>query len=227
MARKKSKNVRSSKNRNTAVMRVVVILALVGVFLWYLVSKFAKRGIGQSVSSALGLAPDATENIGTSIVPQGVTSVAGVHGFNNPGNITYNAQNDWYGQVGYNVRTIGGNEYKYCNFETLYAGIRALYICAKNVYERLYGIDLAQGVGATDYLTYIESMRGKVGKFYETYSGQSGTASGFTSVFAQMANSVNEPLTALCMAVYKMEAGVNYDAATMSEIAGFQYQRVF
>lgn len=228
MARKGKKTYAKS-NRKTyrnPVMYAFICLCVVGVFIWYLVKRFGKSATG-STAGALSASSLSVEGGGTSPVPQGPTAIAGVHGINNPGNITYNPLNDWYGQVGYNERTINGAIYKYCNFETLYSGIRALYICINNVFERVNGINLSDGIGTQDYLTFVSSLKGKLGKFYETYAGQSGLAANFESIFAQMANSVDKPLTALAMAVYKMEAGANYDRAVMNEVKGFQYERVF
>lgn len=228
MARRK-KNVRPSvrKGNNSSVMRVVVFLLLVALVVWYLVKVFARRIGGASASSAGGFLSNAKKGLGVEVVPQGVTQIEGLHGYNNPGNITYNAANDWQGQKGYNVRTIGGRRYEYVNFDSLYSGIRALFICVNNVYERMFGVDLATGVNGRDYLTFCEQMSPKVSEFYEEYSGTAGTGKSCESVFRSMVETTDEPLTALCMAVYRMEAGANYDVPVMDEIAKFQFQRVF
>lgn len=229
MAKRRKNNARTSfsKRGNSSVMLSLLALVLVAVFLWYLVKRFARGSFGTSVAPAGGLLSDAEKSFGVEVVPQGITQVAGVHGFNNPGNITYNPQNEWYGQVGYNIRTISGKEYQYCNFESLYAGVRALYICVRNVYERMFGVDLSTPVLASDYLTFCDNMSPRVAEFYAEYSGTPEAGKSCESVFRSMVESVDSPLTALCMAVYRMEAGANYEVSVMDEISKFQYQRVF
>ncbi|MEY1194589.1 structural protein [Providencia rettgeri] len=56
---------------------------------------------------------------------------------NNPGNIDYNPANKWQGQIGIEI---GVGKPRFCRFETVEYGIRAIYKLLQT-YQRKYGLN--------------------------------------------------------------------------------------
>ncbi|WP_275076863.1 structural protein [Providencia rettgeri] len=56
---------------------------------------------------------------------------------NNPGNIDYNSANKWQGQIGIEI---GVDKPRFCRFETVEYGIRAIYKLLQT-YQRKYGLN--------------------------------------------------------------------------------------
>jgi len=83
---------------------------------------------------------------------------------NNPGNIEFNAANDWEGQIG--VELVGG---RFAAFESMKSGVRALSILLINYYER-YGLNTVTAIinrwapsDENDTGSYIASVSNAMG----------------------------------------------------------------
>lgn len=209
------------KRFSPAVVTMLFISIVLFCLAWYAVKKFgSKRSSG--LASATGDVSSVAQeggNGGTHI-PTGLTEIEDMHGLNNPANILYNSANKWQGQIGRNRRLIGGVYYEYVNFDSLYNGVRAAFKVVRNVYQRLFNMDLSGS-------TVVDVPEANLAAFYEEYSKTPGTGATFVSLYEKYRKDVNHPLPAMVMAVYRIEKGALYDREIMDFIKHFEFNRVF
>lgn len=133
------------------------------------------------------------------------TSDDSCHGINNPGNILYDKRNNWQGQTGYNQRQIGGTEYRYCNFDTMENGLRALQILIEKK-------ALSSGISQSQLKSLDIVDTDAVANTYAAYAGcDAAVAYNFASVFEKKRREgmYLDNLTALVSAVCYFETGKN------------------
>ncbi len=107
-----------------------------------------------SGTSATGSVADSLASVGDSIV----STIRGIRN-NNPGNIKYNAANNWQGQT-------GQDSAGFATFDTEANGVRAIAVILKN-YSHHYGLNTVDGLirrwSATDQAAYVANVSAALG----------------------------------------------------------------
>lgn len=129
--------------------RIIVLFGLIGASV---AMYFWSRT--QDGTDATGGLADSIASVGDSIV----STIRGIRN-NNPGNIKYNAANQWQGQTG---QDSGG----FATFDTEANGIRAIAVILKN-YSSHYGLNTVDGIirrwSATDQDAYVANVAAALG----------------------------------------------------------------
>lgn len=129
--------------------RIFILLGLLGASLAMWVYSRTQSGAGTSASIT-----DSIASVGDSIV----STIRGIRN-NNPGNIRYNAANQWQGQTGQDAAG-------FCTFDTPENGVRAIAVILKN-YSRHYGLNTVDGIArrwsATDQEAYVTNVSAALG----------------------------------------------------------------